>query len=197
MVLSGVGPAAAERAAGRLLAEGADTLVSWGCAAALDTRLKPGSLILASHVIERNGVSRPTDNARRNALAACLNASRLNVHQFAVVESEQIVATPNAKAELLLHSGAQAVDMESGAVARCAAQNKVPLLVVRAIADTATMAVPVSVLAATDAAGNVRLPALLRHVCSNPAEIAGLIKLGRHFSAALRTLRTVHFHINA
>jgi len=97
----------------------------------------------------------------------------------------------------LKRSGAQAADMESGAVARCAAKSQVPFLVVRAIADTAAMTVPASVLAATDKSGETHLPVLLRHVLPRPMEIAALIKLGLHFSAAMRTLRTVRFYMNA
>ncbi|QFY44769.1 phosphorylase [Candidatus Methylospira mobilis] len=197
MAFSGVGPEAAERAARRLLAEGAGFLVSWGCAAALDSALMPGALVLASHVIEYNGSVRPTDDELRNRLAGKLSASRLNIHQAALVESRQIVATPQAKAGLLQRYGALAVDMESGAVARCAARNQVPFLAVRAIADTAAMTVPASVLAASGENGNIHLPLLLRHVLLKPAEIAALIRLGRHFSAAARTLRAVRIYMNA
>jgi adenosylhomocysteine nucleosidase len=197
MVLSGVGPEAAERAAQRLLAEGAGFLVSWGCAAALDGALMPGSLVLARHVIECSGAVQSTDDTLRNRLAERLTVSRLHIHQTVLVESGQIVATPQAKAELLQRSGAQAVDMESGAVARCAAECQTPFLVVRAIADTATMSVPESVLAAGGENGKILLPVLLRHALSKPREIAALIRLGQHFSAAMRTLRQVRFHMNA
>jgi len=197
MALSGVGAESAGRAARQLIKEGAGFLVSWGCAAALDGSLEPGNLVLASHVIEHNGSVRPTDADLRTRLAGRLNASRLNIRQSALAESGQIVATPQAKAALFQRTGAQAVDMESGAVARCAAESRVPFLAVRAIADTATTTVPAAVLAASCDNGNIHLPTLLRHILLKPAEIAALIDLGRQFSAATGTLRAVRNYMKA
>ena len=55
--LSGTGPNNASDAAQKLISHGADRLISWGCAGALSTQLKPGHLIIATQLIDQNNNS--------------------------------------------------------------------------------------------------------------------------------------------
>lgn len=190
LALSGVGAAAAARAATLLIEEGAGALVSWGCAAALDPRLKPGDLILPNRIIDADGLLLETSSDWRNRLFSRL-AGRLSVYQDALAEGTAIIATPAEKARIFAETGAIALDMESAAIARAARRIEIPFLAIRTIADPAAMAVPTSVLAAQDETGKVRIPKVLGHALLNPGDLLGLIQLGRHFRAAMKTLREV------
>jgi adenosylhomocysteine nucleosidase len=188
--LSGAGPIAAAHAAALLIEEGVCALVSWGCAAALDPHLKPGDLILPRRIVGADGVLLETSRDWRDRLSGRL-AGRLSVHQGALAESTAIIATPTEKARIFAETGAIALDMESAAIARAALGNGLPFLAIRAIADPAAMTVPASVLVALDETGKVRIPKVLSHALLNPGDFPGLIRLGWHFRAAMKTLREV------
>jgi adenosylhomocysteine nucleosidase len=190
VAVSGAGPRAARAAALRLVADGADGLVSWGCAAALAPVLKPGDLVLPSRIIGADGSPLETTRSWRDGLSARL-AGRLPVRQGVLAESVEIVSTPAEKQALHAATSAIALDMESASVARAAQASGLPFLAVRAIADPAAMRVPGAVSEAMDEDGQVRLSKLLVHALLNPGDLIGLAQIGWHFRAALKTLRVV------
>ena len=55
VALSGIGAERAYTAGAVLVSQGATALLSWGCAAALDDRVRPGCLILPERIIGANG----------------------------------------------------------------------------------------------------------------------------------------------
>ena len=191
LALSGAGPAAASRAATQLLDAGADALLSWGCAAALDPSLKSGDLVLPGQVIAAQGERLETSVLWRTHVATQLQGS---VHSVVgdLAESSSIVALSQDKLNLHKRSGALALDMESAAMGRVAHTVRVPFLVVRAIADPASMTLPASVVHALDAQGVVRIPKLLGSALRNPLDFIGLARLGWHFHAAMQTLERAH-----
>lgn len=192
VLISGTGPDNARRAAERLLAAGAGGLISWGCCAALRSDLRPGALLLPERIVGSNDGVLETDPGWRQRIAVALDDANVPFDGGDLIESPTIVAGAADKRELFLLSGARAVDMESAAVARAARAANRPFLAVRAVADPAEMAVPSAVLRATNADGQVNLPCLLLALLTRPGELPALVRLGRHFGAALTTLRRVH-----
>lgn len=190
LALSGAGPAAAARTAVRLTREGASALLSWGCAAALDPHLNSGDLIIPRRVVGADGTSLETSVAWRDKLTRRL-ADRLSIHSDNLLESSEIIATPSEKAGIFAATGAIALDMESAAIARVAREHDLPFVAIRAIADPAALALPASVLAAMDETGSVRISMVLGHAVLNPGDFIGLIRLGWHFRAAMKTLSEV------
>lgn len=189
VAVSGAGAKAAGSVARRLVDEGADALVSWGCAAALAPELEPGDLILPSRIIGADGTPLETTTGWRGSLSARL-AGHLPLRDGALAESAEIVSSACAKRALHAATAAVALDMESAAVARVAQASALPFLAIRAIADPAAMEVPGAVSAALEN-GQVRLPKLLVHALLNPRDLIGLAHIGWHFRAALKTLRQV------
>lgn len=185
--VSGMGEAAAKRAASELAEQGADALASWGTAGALDPLLQSGDLLLPEEV-RGTGATFPVDEAWRARLATLLDAE-LTVRAGLLLHSSTAVESPAAKHELHRRTGALAVDMESAAIAAVAASRGLPVLIVRSIADTAESFLPRAALSAVDAYGRARFPALLRALCARPREIAQLIRLARAFRCALASLR--------
>lgn len=190
LAVSGAGPDAARHAAARLLEQGVAALVSWGCAAALAPGLRSGALVLPTRILGADGAELAVDAAWRQRLIQAL-VPALPVAGGTLLESPRIVADPAEKHALHAQTGALAVDMESAAVARVAAETGLPCLVVRAIADTAAMPLPQAVARALNPRGDVRLGVLLRHLAAHPAQVPELIRLGRAFAAATHTLRRV------
>jgi adenosylhomocysteine nucleosidase len=188
LAVSGTGPVAAGAAATRLLGQGAQALVSWGCAAALAPELRPGYLALPATVLGADGTEHPTDVDWRRRLEQSLSPALLTV-SGPLLESRSIVAGAADKQSLHAATGAVALDMESAAVARLARSRNLPFLAVRAIADPATMSLPEAVALALDDRGGVHLGKLLGHALRHPAEFVRLARLGRAFGAAVDTLR--------
>lgn len=195
LTLAGAGPINAERAARALISRGADKLISWGCAAALAPALKPGDLILAEQLLSEQRQPYFTETDWRQHLHHFLD-KRLPISGGTLAESRHIVAERDAKQQIYRQTGAVALDMESCAIAKVAEQAKLPCLVVRAIADPATMSLPQAVSQALNSQGQVELGKLLRILLTRPQEVPDLIKLGLHFYAARKTLKTVANHLS-
>lgn len=186
---SGAGMANAAKAAQCLLDQGARQLVSWGCAAGLAPHFKPGDLLIAEQVVsEQNQFD--TDSQWRLEIQQTL-ANTVSIKNGPLFTSVDLVSRSQDKQRIHQNSQAVALDMESAAIAEVATRANVPFLVIRSIADPVSMDLPPAVLAGLNAAGQVELPKLLRHLLSHPYEVVGLIRLGMHFHAAQKTLKSV------
>ena len=187
---AGADPSRAARLSRELLADGCRALVSFGVAGGLNPSLAAGDLVLADAVTTPDGRRHPTDAAWRRRLAErCRTALRL--HEMPLAGTDVPVLASADKDALRRRSGAWAVDMESHAVARAAVEAGVPFLVVRAIADPASRAVPAWLADIVDERGRTRRAVLAATIIRRPGQIAALIRLGRDFAAAGRTLRRV------
>ncbi len=189
LICSGAGPENASAAAQTLISKGAERLISWGCAGALSAEMNPGDLILPKQLIS---ASQQTLELNSTWFQYCLDSlSKLNPITASLQESQFIVAESKDKKNLHTVSNAAALDMESVAVAEIALQHKLPMLVIRCIADPVEMSLPKAVSHALNAEGEVVLSKLLRHLLFHPTEITALIKLGLHFKAAKNKLNLV------
>ncbi|MDO9164459.1 MAG: phosphorylase [Methylococcaceae bacterium] len=192
---SGTGPENARLAAELLVNQGAEKLISWGCAAALDTMLQPGNLVLATQLIDENQALLATDRQWLKSSQQTLQ-QHLTIQSGGLAESKTLVASGNEKSQLHKKTGAIAVDMESIAVAKVAMHYQIPFLAIRAIADPTSMDLPKAISAALNKQGDIDLSKLLLFILCHPNEIPGLIKLGLHFQAAKNTLKQVAKHLD-
>jgi len=192
---SGAGPANAKSAAEMLVAEGAVRLISWGCAAALHGSLKPGDLILADKLIDAGHVVMAA-NAEWHSHTKNILATGMDVHTGLLAESISIVSTSKDKKQMHSITGAVALDMESIAIARVARQQTLPFLVIRVIADPVNMNLPLAINYSLNDRGEIMLRKLLSFLVLHPAELPGLIKLGLHFNAARKTLKSIAKHLD-
>ena len=189
IVRSGTGMVNAAKAAQTLIEKGAKQLVSWGCAAGLVKDVKPGDILLAEKVVSEQDQF-DTDAQWRRRVLRTLN-SVVPVHSGKLFTSNKLVSHSLDKQQIQQHSQAYALDMESAAIADVARKGNLPFLAIRSIADPVNMDLPAAVLASLNGEGQVKLSKLLRHLLFHPWEILGLIKLGLHFHAAQKTLKTV------
>lgn len=190
VICSGAGAENARKAAETLVLQGATHLMSWGCAAALSPELKSGDLTLASTLLDANHVQINLDSDWHKNVKTLL-ANYLPIHSGALLESKDIVSLSSDKKQLHKKTQAIVLDMESVAVAKVAQEKNLPFLAIRAIADPVTMDLPKAVNVAMSDKGKVLISPLLKYLLLHPSELAGLIKLGLHFSAAKKTLKHV------
>jgi adenosylhomocysteine nucleosidase len=179
VAIGGGTPAGAEAAAERLVAQGATALLSFGLAGGLDPHLRPGSIVVPVAVLERNR-RRFTDEA----LSRALGGTTANL----LLATDAVVANADAKRRLSARTGASAVDLESGAVARVAQRHGLPFAVLRAVCDPVQRGLPPVALAALDTGGGIRLVRVLRSVAARPWQIPALLRLALDAARARRAL---------
>ena len=189
LAVSGIGCAAAGRAAAGLIEAGASALMSFGLAGGLDPVLQAGSVVVASEVMSRDGAGFPTSAAWRERLTAALS-SQLPVAAGKLLTSGRPIDAVTEKSAAFRETGAVAVDMESAAIAAAAAAHSLPFIAVRVIVDTAADVLPRAVLAASRA-GQIRVWPLLGGLAMAPLDIVALIRLARRYRTAIRSLRVV------
>jgi adenosylhomocysteine nucleosidase len=188
--VSGMGGAAAARAARNLVAAGAASLVSWGMAGGLDPSLPAGKILLPGEVAAADGTSIATARRWREHLSAALLWHQ-PLTGGTLLTSDAAISSVAAKAALFRATGAAAVDMESLYIAQVALAHGLPFIAIRVLIDTAGDAVPDAVRAAADAGGQVRLGRLLGQVLRRPRDVWALARLTRGYRAANRALAEV------
>ena len=185
LIISGMGPDAAARASWALVAAGAQGLLSFGVAGALDPTLRAGAVLLSEAVSNGAGIRHATCAAWRERLASraapIIGGTLLSV--------AQPLTTAAAKSQAWRATGAVAVDMESFAMAAVAQASGLKFAVARVVLDTAADSVPLSVTRATDAWGKVAQRRLLAGLLLRPAEIVALLTLARRYRLAMHSLR--------
>jgi adenosylhomocysteine nucleosidase len=169
----------------RVLADGgAEALVSLGIAGGLDPVLKPGAVVIGDGV-RGPGWSEACDASwverLRSLLPRCSSGW--------IWAAETAASTVSDKQRLYQDSGAVAVDLESGAVARVAAERGLPFAIIRTVADPAERGLPVSALVGLDQEGNARPLAVITALARRPGDLGGLIRVGLDSKAALSALR--------
>jgi adenosylhomocysteine nucleosidase len=172
-------PAGAEAAAERLVARGAEALISFGLAGGLKPGLRAGEIVVPAAVLEA-GTRHLTDPAISRRLGG-LTAELM-------VAGHLVVADAAIKRRLFESTGAVAVDLESGAVARVAARHRLPFAVLRAICDPADRTLPPAALVALSGDGAIRGLRVLTSLLLHPWQMRSLILLGRDAAIARRAL---------
>lgn len=176
ILVAGVGRDNAMRGCEQLVDAGANCLVSWGFAGALAPDLVRGVIVM------------PT-NVRSETASIEVNASALAVrpgtHRGSLFSSDQAIRTVAEKRQLHAALAADAVDMESYAIAAFAQSRGVACRVIRAIVDTSKDDIPAFI----DASGTTK--GLLRGCLQDPAAIAAVARLGIGYFKARRNLAKV------
>jgi len=185
--VSGPGPRRAAAAAGDLLADGCEALLSFGLAGGLAPELRAGALIVANAVHTAQHGPLACDRTLHDALLARLDA--VGAVSASVYGADTPIITSDDKHVLHARLGVAAVDMESAAIARVAHDRQRPCAVLRCVVDPAGFTLPHAALAGMAEDGGSRpfatAAALLRH----PLELPDLIRLALWYGGALRALR--------
>ena len=187
---AGIGAANAQQASRLVHRQGAATLVSWGCAGALDPALKAGDFVLADQVCKLDKIAINTSNDLNNQLREALSTVT-TIHTGMLVQSPTIVTSTRRKQDLFDSTSAIAVDMESYSIGDYARQHRLPFVTCRAVADTARTELPKPIIEAMNEQGRIDYRKVLLNTLYQPSAIASLVKLGIHFNKARTTLSGV------
>jgi adenosylhomocysteine nucleosidase len=171
--------AGATAAATTLVEQGCTSLISFGLAGGLDPALRPGALIVPSAAITGD-----TSYVTDPALSRMLGGPTPHV----ILGADAIVTSIAEKRRIHKQFGADAVDLESGAVAHIATSRGMPFAVLRAICDPAERALPPAAPVALDAGGRIRPWRVCASIAAHPAQLAGLLALAADATAAKRSL---------
>lgn len=172
-------PEGALAAAEQLAAQGAEALVSFGLAGGLAPALKPGDVLVPSAVIDGQNTY-PCNLMLMEFLGGGTGGP--------ILASRQIAATAREKTQLHRSFRADAVDMESGMVARVASTRGLAFAVLRAVADPAGRDLPPAALHALNAQGGVEVWAVLRSLLARPGQLPALLALAREAGQARAAL---------
>ena len=168
--IGGGDPPGAARAAERLIAKNAVALISFGLAGGLNPTLRPGAVLIPRTVIDG-----PDVYICDNNLIDMLGGS----NSQSVSSSQRIAETAEEKGLLFSQTMADAVDLESGAVGRVAAANRLPFAVLRAVADPAERNLPAAALIALNSTGDIKISAVLASVFKQPGQIPVLLAIAQ------------------
>ncbi len=172
--------AGAEAAARKLVADGALGLVSIGLAGGLQPLLPAGKILVPGEIVLEDGRRFATDPG----LCRMLGGATPHV----LLGGERVIADKREKKVLWTLTGAAAVDLESGAVARIAAEFGLPCAALRVICDAAKRTLPPAALSALSGTGKVELETVLKALAGNPLQLPGLIGVAGDAFIARRAL---------
>jgi adenosylhomocysteine nucleosidase len=181
VIATGGGSAAgAAEAVARLIAAGATGLVSFGLAGGLAPALPAGTIIVPRAVVVPEAGDVMTDPALARILGG--------VTRETLFGGDAIAATFAEKRRLRQTTGAAAIDLESGAVARAATSHGLPFAVLRAICDPAERDLPPAALVALNERGVIGLMRVIASVIGQPRQLPSLLTLASDAAAARRAL---------
>lgn len=160
-------------------------LWSWGTAGSLDPALRPGALVILSHVATAEGDCYAAHDEMTARLAKALIPHGAIVATG--VSSPRAVVTREAKQALAREFGGATVDMETAAIAAAARAAGAHFVALRAVVDPPETSLPASALAALEAPDRP-VRATLSALARSPRELPDLIRLAWWYRAALRRL---------
>ncbi len=183
--VTGIGPQRMTAAAGRLIDEHHPRrIILIGFSGALLPDLAAGQIIHATAVIDGAGqVVKLSDG-----VPVVVQDDGARDQRTTLLTVDRVVTSVEDKKKLLETHRAAAIDMESFAVARLAAQREVPLMIIRAISDTADFALPAKIGDWVNEDGSGNLGAVMRALVFKPSLLPTLLKLQSHAKTAARNL---------
>jgi adenosylhomocysteine nucleosidase len=146
-----------------------------GVAGALSPRLEPGQVLVAREVIEAGGSVPPPDAEWLRRVLRKTGATPATL-----VSEPRIVGSSGAKAKsyaALPHGTVAAVDLETAALARIAAEHGLPYVALRAISDTAEESLPLDFNLLRDGTGAVDPRRVALRALTRPALLAPLWRM--------------------
>jgi len=165
-------------------AQGASGIISFGIAGGLAPDLVAGDWVIASGV--RNGTDViATDRAWAKGLLERLPDA---IHAE-VVGVNILIPNPVEKFRLYRETGAAAVDMESGIVAKIAVEHHIPFAACRVIIDAAHRTLPPAATVGLRPNGTTDVLAISRSVWQSPSQLPSLMRTAIDAGIARRALR--------
>jgi len=180
MTIAGGGAPERLEAALRSAASGADGIISFGMAGALDPDLQIGEWVIGERVGDV-----ACDPGWIAALSQALPRARIG----AIHTDGRLIANAAEKLNINRTSGCLAADMESHVGAAVAADADLPFAVLRCISDEAAASLPPAIGVAMKPDGGLALGAVLLSLATRPAQVPQLMRTVAGFNRAYRSLK--------
>ncbi|MEZ4600256.1 MAG: hypothetical protein R2940_10770 [Syntrophotaleaceae bacterium] len=187
-VQSGVGAKRALEAARWLIRQKVTSLAVLGVSGGLAPGLNCGQLIVADTVLNELGSAVATCTGTGELLKSLRGLGLVPVTGPVMTVSEPVLDTEE-KRRLHETTGALAVDMESAAVARVAADAGLNCLVLRAVCDGPCRRVHPALFRMLNEEGRLKIPVLVKELLRNPGLVFDLLTARRDFAMALTALK--------
>ena len=183
--VTGIGREKTQKGFEKLLDYRVDLMVSWGSAAGLSHEVAAGDLLLplSVKVNDRYITTDGTFNQKMSSLIPEI----IRVHQGAIMETKQVLASDHSKQQLFETSKCLAADMESGTLATLASHHHIPFSVIRAVSDTATTTLPKTLLSSFQN-GEFKLKTFMVKAMFSPEEWISIANLMADFKKAQKSL---------
>jgi hopanoid-associated phosphorylase len=162
-------------------------ILSFGLAGGLAPDLKPGDVVLATHVTAGDA-HHDVALDWHDAMAAKLEGA-VRLHRGLIAGMDRVLTTSTDKAALHALSGALAVDMESHIAATFAREHHLPFAVLRAVSDPATRGLPDLASDALTPDGNVAFGKVIGGLLRQPGQLPALVAAGIDSERAFASLR--------
>jgi hopanoid-associated phosphorylase len=160
-----------ERRLSEQVAGGARRILSVGICGALAPHLRVGDTIIASEIVDEDGIH-PTHGAWSRALASQLPEAVL----APLAGMDEISADRESKARLRDRTRASAVDTESHIAARVARKHGLPFAALRIVSDAAHRTLPVAARVAMRPSGRIDIGAVARSLARAPRQLPALVR---------------------
>lgn len=187
VLVSGGDPGRLAAALDALPAGTARAILSFGIAGGLAPRLRPGELLVAAAL--QDGAERFRPDPDWTAALQAATGARLGL----LAASATLVASARAKRALYAATGALAVDMESGVLARHAARHGLPFAVLRAVADGAEEDLPRAAAVALTPEGTPAPWRVAAALLRRPRDLPALVRLARRSASAHARLAAIRW----
>lgn len=188
IVVTGPGRKLARRGAELLIAGHRPSwVVSAGFAGGLAPDLRRNDVLLASEILDEDG-GRFTIDLHVPPPASGIGPRFLSGRLLTV---DRIIRTAAEKANLRRRFEADAVDMETSAVAQVCGERGVRFLPVRVISDEAGTDLPPEVLSILGGSGGYRVGAAFGAIWRRPSSVMDLLSLREHAQASARRLAEI------
>jgi adenosylhomocysteine nucleosidase len=193
LIESGMGTAKGAAAAQALIdAVNPSVIVNFGFAGAVTTGPKVGDLVVANRLFshqslsltEQYGLDRDLTELMEMTLAKGCGEKPFRVYCGAFITAGQIVAKVKLAGNLPQGVVNPVLEMETAAIARVAAQLKVPLIAMRAVSDGSDEELGFSIEELTDDELNVRIARVLLTLVRKPRIIPQLLRLAKNAGRA-------------
>lgn len=186
--LSGIGKQNTRKAFAELMNHKIDLIISWGSAAGLSSELNAGDLLIPELITVSNEVY-TSDRIFCEHLLSMIPKG-LSVHRGPITETNKVLRTKEDKQALFQTGKFIAADMESGTLARLAADNSLPFAVIRAVSDPVNVTLPKTLIDSFNRSSFNPTGFVVRSLL-RPSEWSQLIKLNKSFKKAKKSLNFV------
>ena len=197
LIESGMGLTRGASATHTLIAKAnPDIILNFGFAGAVTAGAEVGDLVVATRILlhrdrlfsEQSGI--PAELAERlvEALGKGCRDKTLRIHRGTCVTASQIRKKSEVAKLLPAGTACPVLDMETAAVARVAAKEKVPFLAVRAISDGADEELGFTIEEFTDREMNIRPWKVVLTMARKPWIIPQLVRLAQNAKRAGKNL---------